>query len=49
MFPKPRFEPLVIEDNIAFYLLKDGAINKNRYGILIADHSFELTLSNGNF
>ena len=28
MFPKPRFELLVIEDNIASYHLKDGAINK---------------------
>jgi hypothetical protein len=28
MFPKPRFELLEIEDNIALYHLKDGAINK---------------------
>jgi hypothetical protein len=28
MFPKPRFELPVIEDNTAFYHLNDGAINK---------------------
>jgi hypothetical protein len=27
-FPKPRFELLVIENNIMLYHLKDGAINK---------------------
>jgi len=27
-FPKPRFELLVIEDNIGLYHLKDRAINK---------------------
>lgn len=28
MFPKPRFELLIRDDNIGLYHLKDGAINK---------------------